>query len=230
MAVFSVPRLAVVFCLCLAAVSPARAADKWLHVATSHFDVVGNTTDSDLRRIGQTLEHFHDVVVDAVLHSTAQSGSRATVLVFRDDLSFTPYKPQGAGRSQLGGVFYLSGTRPILALNAEDLGWAFRSVMNGYSQSIAITLSGDVPLWLTTGLGQVYETFEERGGGKGAMIGRPDQDTVAFLRGATLLPLTTITSLGPLMARGSTADIRTEARRLMVEMANRPTPASAPAR
>lgn len=36
--------------------------------------------------------------------------------------------------------------------------------------------------------------------------------------------------LGPLMARGSTADIRTEARRLMVEMANRPTPGPAPAR
>lgn len=61
--------------------------------------------------------------------------------------------------------------------------------MNGYSQFIAARLSGDVPLWLSHGLGEVYETFEERNGGKGAMIGRPDADVVGFLKSATLLPL-----------------------------------------
>lgn len=112
-------RVITTLCLALAVACPATAADKWTLVPTTHFDVVGNTSDSDLRRIAQSLEHFHDVVVDAVLRSTAQSGSRATVVVFRDDVSFTPYKPQGAGRSLLGGVFYLTGMRPLLALNAE---------------------------------------------------------------------------------------------------------------
>lgn len=174
---------------------PARAADKWILVATDHFDVVGNTGDTDLRRIAQTLEHFHDVVVDAVLHTSSQSGSRATVLVFKDDYSFTPYKPKGAGRSSIGGLFFLSETNPLLALNAENLAYAFRTVLNGYSRSIAASLSGDVPAWLSSGLGQVYETFEERSGGKAALIGRPDSGMVAFLKGGTPMPLARLTGI-----------------------------------
>ena len=187
-------RIVLAASLLIVSAGPARAADKWILVATDHFDVVGNTSDSDIRRIAQTLEHFHDVVVGAVLRSSTQSG-RATVLVFKDDISFTPYKPRGAGRGSVGGVFFLSETNPLLALDAENLAYAFRTVLNGYSRFIAASLSGDVPLWLSQGLGGVYETFEERNGGKGAMIGRPDANVVGFLKNATLLPVGQLTKM-----------------------------------
>ena len=113
------------------------AADKWIRVRSDHFDTVGNATDTDLRRIAQTLEHFHDVIVSAVLHGAGASSERTTVIVFKDDRTFTPYKPMGAGRSAIGGFFALGdeGGGTILALNAENLPWAFRSALNGYGRA-----------------------------------------------------------------------------------------------
>lgn len=200
-------RFVLALCLSLLTASTAAAADKWTLVATDHFDVVGNTGDSDLRRMAQTLEHFHDVVVSAVLHDAGSSGDRAIVLVFKDDLSFTPYKPQGSGRSAIGGLFFF-GDQTLLALNAEQLEYALRTVLNGYSRAVTARLSGQVPEWLSSGIGQVYETFEERNGGKGALIGRPDARLVEFLAKATLLPLPRLLTLdgsSPGMTPGTSA-------------------------
>ncbi|MFN7982161.1 MAG: hypothetical protein U0Q11_09910 [Vicinamibacterales bacterium] len=188
-------RLALLVVLALTARS-VGAADKWIRVRSEHFDTVGNTTDSDLRRIAQTLEHFHEVVVTAALRGAGASSTRTSVIVFRDDVAFSPYKPQGAGRSALGGFFAMSeDSGTILALNAENSVWAFRIVLNGYSRSVLQRSLGTVPLWLGTGLGQVYETFEERAGGKGALIGRPEDEVVKRLASMSLVPVGTLITL-----------------------------------
>jgi hypothetical protein len=84
---------------------PAIGADRWNRVITDHFETVGNASDSDVRRIAQTLEQFHDVFVDAILRGSGEQPLRTVVLVFKDDISFTPYKPQGSGKSSIGGYF-----------------------------------------------------------------------------------------------------------------------------
>ncbi|MFN7915510.1 MAG: tetratricopeptide repeat protein [Vicinamibacterales bacterium] len=185
---------------------PAQAADRWVLVASDHFDVVGNTADANLRRVAQTMEHFHGVVVESILKTAAQHGGRATVLVFKDQFSFEQFTPRVAGRGMINGFFVFSDTREILALNAENLGSALRTVLNGHSRAVATNISGELPNWLSSGLGRVYESFEERDGGKGAMIGRPDANLVGILKGATLIPLTrlvALTSESPGMVPGS---------------------------
>ena len=100
---------------------PAIAADRWNRVITDHFETVGNSSDSDVRRIAQTLEQFHDVFVDAILRGSGEQPLRTVVLVFKDDISFTPYKPQGSGKSSIGGYFSWTDDQVVLALNASDL-------------------------------------------------------------------------------------------------------------
>ena len=105
---------AVIVVAHLGSATLASAADKWIRVRTEHFDTVGNAPDTDLRRVAQTLEHFHEVVVSAVLRGAGGSTARTEVIIFKDDNSFTPYKPQGAGRSSLGGLFFLDQDRTLL--------------------------------------------------------------------------------------------------------------------
>ncbi len=46
-----------------------------------------------------------------------------------------------------------------------------------------------VPVWLSEGLAEVYATFQERAGGRGAVLGAPDADHLRLLQNTSLIPL-----------------------------------------
>ena len=58
------PRLPVIFCACIFSLFAPRlfAADKWLSIQTKNFLLVGNAGESDIRRVGRTLEEFRSAV------------------------------------------------------------------------------------------------------------------------------------------------------------------------
>lgn len=180
--------------LSLALATPASAADKWTRVVTDHFETVGNATGYTVRKVAQTLEHFREVLTSEVLRGDAASPSRMVVMVFKNDVSFEPYKPEGASKVAIGGLAFL-GDDPLVALDGDNLAFGLQTVLGVYGEQLSASAQPGAPLWVRAGIGEVYRTFEESKGGRGAILGRPDRYRVEALRTSTPMPLRTLIGL-----------------------------------
>jgi hypothetical protein len=89
----------VVLVLAITAASPVatQPRDGWIRARTRHFDIVSNATEREVRSLASNLEQFV-VVVSRILGTTAAPGVPVTVMAFRDDRSFRPFKPLYDGK------------------------------------------------------------------------------------------------------------------------------------
>ncbi|HJT28708.1 MAG TPA: hypothetical protein VJ784_14950, partial [Pyrinomonadaceae bacterium] len=71
----------------------AQIRDGWRSVRTNHLFVIGNADPENLRRVAVWLEYFHAAFARLVSRNVIDSSVPTTVIVFRDDASFTPFKP-----------------------------------------------------------------------------------------------------------------------------------------
>ena len=67
-----------------------EAADKWLRIRSKNFLLVGNASESSIRRVGRTLQEFRAGVALIFPAIAQQTSPPTTVLVFKDDVSFRP--------------------------------------------------------------------------------------------------------------------------------------------
>src|SRR2546423_1163742 len=99
--------------LCLVAFSvlaqPAIAADKWVSIHTKNFLLAGNAEESDIRRAGRTLEEFRAAVAMVFPKMDQTSSVSTTILVFKNDESFKPYKPLYKGQPSNALAFFQPG-------------------------------------------------------------------------------------------------------------------------
>src|SRR3989442_11421776 len=98
----------VTLCLCVFTI-PASAADKWLSIHTKNFLLVGNANESDIRRVGRTLEEFRSAVATIFPKMGQTSSVPTTILVFKNDESFKPYKPLYKGQPSSLLAFFQAG-------------------------------------------------------------------------------------------------------------------------
>src|SRR5438094_7051732 len=96
--------LAVVAFFLLA--QPLLAADKWLSIRSKNFLVVGNASESDIRRVGRTLEDFRTALAMMFPKMDQSSTVPVTVLVFKNDESLKPYKPLYQGQPSNALAFF----------------------------------------------------------------------------------------------------------------------------
>ena len=101
-------RFIVVMFLCLVA-RPAFAADKWLSIHSKNFLLVGNASESEIRRVGRTLEEFRSAVAMVFPKMEQTSSVPATILVFKNDESLKPYKPLYKGQPSNALAFFQPG-------------------------------------------------------------------------------------------------------------------------
>lgn len=185
----AISRLAIVGLL-LAASPPAEAAASWTRVRSTHFTFVGDASPRDLRQTAERLEQFRDVMLRALPRAAADSPVPTVVVVFKDDVSLTPYKPLYQGRPiAITGYFQAGLDVNYIVVNANLGDAAFDTVFHEYSHFLTGNTMGIPPVWLNEGLAQVYQTFETRSGGKSALIGQASADYVRLLRRSSLMPL-----------------------------------------
>src|SRR5262245_9483809 len=86
--------LALIVILTITGSQNGYSADKWISVRSKNFLLVGNASESSVRRVGRNLEEFRAGL--ALLFPTIdkQAPPPITVLVFKDDTSFKPFKPR----------------------------------------------------------------------------------------------------------------------------------------
>ena len=192
-------RRAAIALLLLAVVWPCRdasAQSRWIRLRSANFTFIGEARAArQMRRVAQQLEQFRETMLRAIpssVQASAQSSPESTVvIVFADDRSFTPFKPKFQGKTvEIAGFFVGGADASYIAVNGGLGDYAVRTVFHEYSHYLVANSLGITPPWVSEGLAELYETMEERDGGKGALIGRAAPELLDLLRSRTLIPLT----------------------------------------
>jgi len=155
------------------------AADAWTSVRSKNFLLVGDASERDIRRIAETLEQFREAVGRLLPRRTAASPVGTTVVVFRNDASFRPFKPLYQGKpGNVAGFFQGGEEMNFIALTAgED---APRVVFHEYVHLLTTDSVAYTPAWFREGIAEYYSTFEAV---------RPDRVRVGRRIGEHLLQL-----------------------------------------
>src|SRR5215210_4233887 len=85
--------LPAIVCLLLTAfVAPASAKDTWTSVRSQNFFLIGNAGEKEIRQVATRLEQFRDVFTRLFSKVKFDSPVPTTVVVFKNDSSYRPFK------------------------------------------------------------------------------------------------------------------------------------------
>lgn len=178
-------------CILLAAASAsASAKDTWISVRSKNFFLIGNGGEKQVRQVATRLEQFRDVFTRLFSQAKFNSPVPTTVVVFKDDSSFRPFKP-----GNVAGYFQSGPDINYIALSAESSGGdeddPFRVIFHEYVHLLVNNTMGGVPVWFNEGLAEYYSTFyidDERK----AFLGKIISNHVLYLREQKMLPFKTL--------------------------------------
>ena len=170
----------------------SQAKGSWRSVRTNNLFVVGNTDPETLQQVAVWLEFFHGAFARLVTRSTLDAAVPTTVIVFRDDASFVPFKPLYQGRAlNLAGFFQSGDDVNYIAISLDpgdriSYSTAFHEYVHLYMRDGV----PNAPLWLNEGLAELYGSLEFSRGE--ALLGASIPHYAYLLRTQKLLPLTTL--------------------------------------
>ena len=175
------------------AVQPVNAGkDQWLKIRSTHFNLVGNASEKEIRNVGSKLEQFREVFTRLFNKRNYDALAPVTVIVFKNDGAFRPYKPLYQGKpANVAGYFQSGEDVNYIMLSAEQrsdqnpFGIIFHELTHIYTVANARPL----PPWLSEGLAEYYSTFSLTDGDKKAWLGSAIANHVLLLRERKLMPL-----------------------------------------
>src|SRR6476660_4104762 len=69
-----------------------KTHESWISVRSKHVLLIGNASERELRQIALRLEQFREVVSQLFQNVSVESPVPTTVIVFKDDASYGPFK------------------------------------------------------------------------------------------------------------------------------------------
>ena len=173
----------------------AQTRDNWRSVQTNNLFVIGNADPEKLRQVAAWLEFFHSAFGRLISRNVLDASVPTTVVLFRDEASFTPFKPLYQGRPANVAGFFQPG--PDVNYIAISLDPGHRDPFStAFHEYVHLHLRDNVPgtpLWLNEGLAEFYGTMKFAGGE--AMLGAPLYHYIGLLRQQEMLPLSTLFSI-----------------------------------
>jgi tetratricopeptide (TPR) repeat protein len=181
--------------LCLAALfaQTASAKDAWTSVRSKNFLLVGNAPEKEIRLVATRLEQFRYVFSQLFPRANMASITPTTVVVFKSDSSYTPFKPLYNGKPQAVAGYFQPGTdvNYITLTPERQEERPFAVIFHEYSHQIINNNLSDPPLWFNEGLAEYYSTFKVADGDREITLGAPVSSHVYLLRGQ-FTPLETL--------------------------------------
>lgn len=177
------------FCL------PVAAKEIWINVQTKNFNILSNAGEGDTRKLANRLEQFRYAFTQ-LFDIKAAAAAPVTVLVFKDDASFKPYKPLYKGKpTNIAGYFQRTSDQNLVALNINGNEVHPMSVIfHEYTHVLTGTMQRPLPIWFNEGLAELYSTFEAKNNSD-VDLGKPIEEHVKLLRATPLIPFQTLFSI-----------------------------------
>jgi tetratricopeptide (TPR) repeat protein len=182
---------------CLAVVlsaAPAQAKDKWINLTTKNFNIISNADEGETRKVALKLEQFH-FVFSKLFNLPAVRPIPTTVMVFKSDGSFKPYKPLYNGKpSNVAGYFQPGQDENLIALDISANDQRPMSIIyHEYTHLLTSSTPREWPLWLKEGLAELYSTFDVKD--NKVTLGAAIDHHVLLLRENKFIPLQTLFSV-----------------------------------
>jgi tetratricopeptide (TPR) repeat protein len=185
-------RLAVAAACLLLAAQAAAAKDTWTSVRSQNFFLVGNASEKEIRQVATRLEQFRDVFRRLLANANFNSPVPTTVVVFKSDGSYKPFKPLADGKTvPVAGYFQPGEDVNYITLTTERAAESpFRTIYHEYVHLLVNNSYGRaaVPPWFNEGLAEYYSTFDIEDDRK-VYLGRLVDYHLQLLRQQRLIPL-----------------------------------------
>jgi tetratricopeptide (TPR) repeat protein len=166
---------------------PAPAADKWTRVQSKNFTLVGNATENEIRDVAEGLEVFR-TAYSRFFKMKEGSSVATTVIVFRSDQAFKPFKPVYKGKpANVAGYFQSGPDMNFIALAADMQ--TPRVIYHEYVHRLMADTLGSLPPWFQEGFAECFSTLEIEGKDKKVRLGRAIAEHVALLNERSFMPL-----------------------------------------
>lgn len=170
-------RIVAALVLLLLVSASASAKETWTRVQSKNFIVVGNGSERDLRKVALRLEQFREAITLLLPKARTTAFVPTTVVVFKNDSAFDPFKPRykGKARDNIGGYFIRGTDGNYIAMTTETgrLVSPYHVIFHEFVHFMLENTLDDVPLWLNEGLAELYSTFETAADDQKVIIGRP---------------------------------------------------------
>jgi tetratricopeptide (TPR) repeat protein len=185
--------------LSLVATAAVRARDEretWTSVRSQNFLVVGVAREKDLRRVASRLEEYRAVFSRLLSVEHFDASVPTTVVVFRDDRAYQPFKPMYRGQTAAFVSGYFQPGAEVnyvtLALDSDGGRGASSTLLHEYTHLLVNNYFRNAPLWLKEGLAEFYSTARVSGDRRRITLGAQLPHRAREFRGRTLLPLRTL--------------------------------------
>jgi tetratricopeptide (TPR) repeat protein len=182
------------FVVILAAVS-APAKDRWINLATKNFNVISNADEGATHKLALKLEEFH-FAFSKIFNLPLERAIKTTVIVFRNEGSFTPYKPVYNGKpANVAGYFQGGEDENLIVMDiSANQDRPMSVIYHEYTHLLTSNTPRDWPVWLKEGLAELYSSFDVFNGM--VLLAAPISRHVALLRQKTFISLKDLLSVG----------------------------------
>jgi hypothetical protein len=168
----------------------------WTSIRSRNFTVVGEAREKDLRRVAVRLEEYRAALSRLLSEGLTDASIPTTVIVFRDDAAYQPFKPimRGQTASYVAGYFQPGAevNYITLALDSDLSRGPASTLLHEYTHLLVNNYFRAAPLWLKEGLAEFYSTARISGDRRRVSTGAELPSRVRQLRGAQLIPLRTL--------------------------------------
>ena len=160
-----------------------------MSVRSKHLLVIGNGSEKEIRQVTARLEQFREVVSTLLAKAGSDSAIPTTVIVFKDDASYGPFKVS----ENNSGYFQPGQDVNYITLSTESRGDLdpFSTIFHEYTHLLVNDTFGKTPAWFNEGLAELYSTLSVSDDQR-VVIGRPIRRHISTLQQNSLLPLRTL--------------------------------------
>ncbi len=139
------------------------AKDQWLEIRSTHFNLVGNANENEIREVAFKLEHFHQVFRQSFPKLNIETPFQTNVIVFKDDSTLNSYQLQ---TPKISNKYFLAGDDANYAILSINNSVALEQIYEGYAKFLLENNIGrkNLPAWLFEGLAEYFQTLKIRDG------------------------------------------------------------------
>src|SRR5208283_1865227 len=177
--------------LCLVALAPLCAEEKWIKLSTPHFEMLTPNGEKRAREALLQFEQIRTFFRQATNKpkESAAAETRVRIVAFRGEKDYKPYR-----MNEGAAAFYLRNESHDYIVMGDVEEEHFTAAAHEYTHLVVEHAGLKFPPWLNEGLADLYSTLEAQGAR--TMVGKPSKGRVLVLLHENWLDLPSLFAVG----------------------------------